>query len=115
MKPRPELQDGMVVYVGNDPRDNTTISYVYSSDRVRDPERRVLCFQDSLETFTKLGLVTGPHWLDHCVEQGYCGVAGVTINRGPNRKEPILDPVVVRLLEGKVENKSFAFLLSKEV
>lgn len=109
--PNPLIQDGMVVWKGEDPRRDTCY---YTYELGRDVmQKHAVCFPDMVETMEKLGFEIHPHWTNHGNVVGWYAVQGLRYHGPfPNVDDVELSPIVEKILAGAIHNQAFKDLLS---
>jgi hypothetical protein len=115
MKHNPLLENGMVVWKGKDPRRNYCY-YTFEIERYR-LNKRSICFEELVPVAEKLGFSITPHWTQHGQLQGWYAVAGLQhhgLLHESDYDKIEVNPVVHKILNNEISNKSFKNLLSME-
>lgn len=107
------ITKGMVVWVGKDPRGGYFYLTYYP-----DRSGRAICFQDSVPYLKRLGLTVTTHWKEESAARGYYGVYNCSYSKLSEVDYASgwikISPVIEKIFETGMTNKTFAGLLKRD-
>lgn len=111
--PHPFLREGMILWVGKDPRTNNYCYLEYGGQTGRG-----MCFPECLPLMKQLGIKVTPHWKPHLADEGYYGAYHVMYRKIDDytyySNVIRVSPVIEEIAKQGMTNTAFKGLLKKE-